>query len=455
MAMLNNNSPFLKIDLCDVAQLLLNSISIGIRLLPRGECMRDSAPRSDNMPKASLFGGAMIIGGTIVGAGMFSLPIVMAGPWFFWGVAVLILTWFCMLISGLMILEANLHYPIGASFNTIVKDLLGSKWNVINGFTVAFVLYILTYAYISASGSVLSLTATNEFGIHLPAKIAGTLFAVGFAFVVWLSTAAVSRVASFVLGVKIVTFFLTFGNLLGHIDPIILMNSNDVDASYLPYLLMIFPFCLASFGFHGNVPSLVIHYGKSPKRIMAALLLGTLLALVLYTVWLICAMGNIARVDFKPIIAAGGNIDHLIAALGGVNTANWLNIILLIFSNFAVASSFLGVTLGLFDYLADLFGFDNSPLGRFKTALVTFLPPIVGGIIYPNGFLYAIGFAGLAATIWAVIVPALLSKQARIRFKTSTFTVWGGSTMIYFILFFGIINIIAFILSNLNLLPIY
>ena len=31
-------------------------------------------------------------------------------------------------------------------------------------------------------------------------------------------------------------------------------------------------------------------------------------------------------------------------------------------------------TLGLFDYLADLFGFDDSALGRFKTALLTFVP---------------------------------------------------------------------------------
>lgn len=405
--------------------------------------------------KPSLIGGAMIIGGTIVGAGMFSLPIVMAGSWFFWGITILVLTWFCMLMSGLMILEANLHYPIGSSFNTVVKDLLGKKWNALNGFTVAFVLYILTYAYISASGSVLSLTAIDEFGFHLSARLAGTLFAICLAFFVWLSTSAVSRMASFVLGVKILTFFLTFGNLLGKVDPIILFNVNEIDASYFPYILVILPFCLASFGFHGNVPSLMIHYGKDPKRILKALLFGTLIALVLYVIWLICTMGNIPRADFKPIMAAGGNIDNLVSALGGVDTKAWVNIVLLIFSNFAVASSFLGVTLGLFDYLADLLGFDNTRLGRFKTASVTFLPPILGGIIYPNGFLHAIGFAGLAATIWAVIVPALLAKESRIRFRQSTFKVWGGKTMIYIILAFGIINIIAFVLSNLNLLPVY
>ncbi len=75
--------------------------------------------------RPSLFGGVVIIGGTIIGAGMFSLPVVMSGAWFFWSLAALVFTWFCMLHSGLMILEANLNYRIGSSFDTITKDLLG------------------------------------------------------------------------------------------------------------------------------------------------------------------------------------------------------------------------------------------------------------------------------------------------------------------------------------------
>ena len=34
---------------------------------------------------------------------------------------------------------------------------------------------------------------------------------------------------------------------------------------------------------------------------------------------------------------------------------------------------FLGVSLGLFDYIADKFKFENTPLGRFKTALIAFI----------------------------------------------------------------------------------
>lgn len=136
------------------------------------------------------------------------------------------------------------------------------------------------------------------------------------------------------------------------------------------------------------------YYGKDPRTIIRCLTYGTLLALGLYVVWLLVTMGNITRPQFIDIAQKGGNIDVLVQALSGVLNSRSLDLLLVVFSNFAVASSFLGVTLGLFDYLADLFGFDDSAMGRFKTALLTFIPPMIGGLVKPDGFLYAIGYAG-------------------------------------------------------------
>ncbi|KAB7658604.1 MULTISPECIES: tryptophan permease [Plesiomonas] len=405
--------------------------------------------------RPSVLGGAMIIAGTAVGAGMFSLPVVTAGVWFTGSVVILLFTWLCMYLSGLMILEANLNYKVGASFDTMVKGLLGKGWNVVNGLTVAFVLYILTYAYISGGGSIISHTLNAAFGISMNQTAAGLLFALGLAFFVWISTKAVDRLTTVLIGGMVITFLLSTFDLIQHVQPAILFNTGDADASYLPFALAALPYCLASFGYHGNVPSLVKYYGKDSGSVVKSLLFGTLIALVIYVLWQLSILGNISREEFKGIIGQGGNIGNLLSALSGVVSTQTIDKLLTAFSYMAVASSFLGVTLGLFDYIADLLKFDDSLLGRTKTAVVTFLPPTIGGLMFPDGFIYAIGFAGLAAAIWAAIIPAMMARASRKKFGSPDYRAPGGNAGIILVLLFGLTNLIVQILAMFNLLPVY
>ena len=86
-------------------------------------------------------GGIMIIAGTAIGAGMLANPTATAGVWFLGSVVVLLYVSLCMYLSGLMLLEATLHFPQGASFHTVVRGLLGPACSVITGLAVTFVLY--------------------------------------------------------------------------------------------------------------------------------------------------------------------------------------------------------------------------------------------------------------------------------------------------------------------------
>lgn len=412
----------------------------------------DSSVSTARLP--STVWGTLIISGTIIGAGMFSLPVVMSGAWFVWSSALLIVTWVCMLLSGLLFLEASLHYPAGASFDTVTRDLLGRSWNVLNGLSVAFVLGILTYAYISASGAIIQHTL-SQLSISLSARLSGFGFALVVALFIWLGTAMVSRMTLILLGAKVITFLMIFGGLLWHIEPATLLDSHGADNHYLRYLWMVIPFCLASFGYHGNISGLVSYYNKNAARVSRCLIYGTLLALMIYFIWIVGTMGNIPRDEFKEIAAKGGNIDVLVAALSGVLHSPSLNLLLDIFSNFAVACSFLGVSLGFFDYLADLLKFDRSAIGRLKTTVATFIFPLTAAMIWPDGFLLAIGYAGLAATLWAVITPAMLAYQARRRFPHATWQVRGGIAPVILVLVFGVINALVSLLSYWDLLPVY
>ena len=83
-----------------------------------------------------------------------------------------------------------------------------------NGLSIAFVLYILTYAYISASGSILHHTF-SEMSLNVPARLAGLCFALGVAFIVWMSTKAVSPDDGNRAGREGHHLLPTFGSLLG------------------------------------------------------------------------------------------------------------------------------------------------------------------------------------------------------------------------------------------------
>jgi tryptophan-specific transport protein len=171
--------------------------------------------------------------------------------------------------------------------------------------------------------------------------------------------------------------------------------------------------------------------------------------------WQYAIQGNIAREAFKQVIADGGNIGSLLKQMDIVSASQVTSQLLNAFSYMALTSSFLGVSLGLFDYLADFFKFSDDRNGRAKSALVTFVPPTIGALLFPNGFLYAIGFAGLAATVWAVIVPALMARASRKRFPQAAYRAPGGRFMIGFIILFGLINAVIHMSALLGLLPVY
>ncbi len=404
----------------------------------------------------SLLGGGMIIAGTAVGAGMFAIPVVSAGMWSMWATVALLVTWFCMLHSGFLILETNLNYPVGSSFDTIVKDTLGPSWNIVNGITVAFVGYILAYAYISGGGSIVAQTLEATIGYTPPQKIAGLLFALGLAVFVWWSTKAVDRITTVLIFGMLIAFFMSVSGLTFNIKSSYLFNTIATEKiSYFPFMFAALPALLTSFGYHHSVPSLMKYYGKAPKKIIICILFGTILALIFYILWLFAILGNIPRSQFIDILAQGGNIGVLVNAVSGVIDGKVTSNLLSLFANMAVASSFLGVTLGLFDYLADLFKFEDTRMGRTKTAAVLYIPPLIGGIFFPNGFILAIGFAGLAATVWGAIVPALMVRVSRRKFGNTQFRTWGGDALVYIIITYGIVIAVCHILAMRNLLPVF
>lgn len=393
----------------------------------------------------SVLGGAMIAAGTMIGAGMLTLPIASAGMWFVWAIFIMLLTTLFMQNSAEAILEVNLSYPEGSSFHTLVKNNLGKFASLINGFSVAFVLYILLYAYVDGSGSVINKTILENYDWNFPKPLAGLLFAAVFAFMVWWGAKAVDRISTILMLAMFITLFTALSGLLGSVSVTNLLQPNG-EQSFAIYAFASLPFFLTSFCFHASVPSFVKYYGREGgQKIRAALIIGMLLTLVFYAVWMLGIMGNVERSAFQNI--TGG---QLVWLLNSVNLSTYFKNMLDLFAFFAGVTSFLGAGLGLFDYIADLFKFDNSALGRAKTAAITFIPPTILGMSLPEGFVVAIGYAGLFAAIWSVIIPGLTlimhrKKQAGHK-NVPLFKAFGGKYMPYIVIAYGVIAAVSHLL---------
>lgn len=397
----------------------------------------------------SLIGGSCIIASVCVGAGMLGLPSAGAGAWTIWSLLAITLTMIMMTISGGMLLEAFKRYDLKVSFNTVTKDMLGDKINIFNNITVYFVGGILLYAYITSSGLILK----DLLGVS--SSVSSVFFVIIFSTFVWHSTRAVDRISVVLIVFMILSFILGVSGLSFNIDASILFDTISKDSSYAPYAMAMLPVALTSFGYHHSVSSMRAYYGDEYKA-KKAILGGTVIALSLYIIWLVSIYGNLPRSEFSPVIEQGGNVDALLNALGSVIKSEKVSSAINIFSMAAILSSFIGVGLGLFDFLADLFKFKDSTKGRSKTWVVTFLPPLLMSLLFPFGFVIAIGYAGAAATVWTCIIPALLVRKSRsLPDGNKGFMAVGGNAMIYVVIGFGVITALFHILSMVGILPIF
>ena len=401
-----------------------------------------------------LWHGVLLVAGGAVGAGMFALPTVSAGAWMLLSVAGLLLVWLMTYWAASLLTKVNLALVSqgqgglghNSSFGSLVLAVLGPRWAAVNNVSIVFIMMILMYAYISAGASIISYSL-QSIGFEVSPDARNWLslgFAAVVALIVWLGTSIVSRVTL----VLMVAMALTFGVATAGILPSVDLSTLTSPTNTFPYLLGALPAYVTAFACAGLVPSLVRHYAAQPKRVSQSILWGTILVLAVYLFWLLVTLGSIGREGFIEVIAAGGNIGDLVAALVNTGANPTLQARLNVFSHCAIITSFLSVGLGLFHFTQDKLALGNDASQRLIAVACCFVPPALGSFFLPYGFVHAIGYAGFFVAFSFFILPGVMALTIKTNYRLAI-----SKLMPYVVIVFGLLVLVLKSALVLSWLP--
>ena len=400
--------------------------------------------------KNKILGSALIIAGTTIGAGMLAMPLTSAGMGFGMTLVLLVGLWGLLTYTGLLFMEVYQtakEQDVGVA--TLAEQYFGIVGRVLATVSLLVLLYALLAAYITGGGSLLSgilptigdEAMTSKVGIVLFTLILGTFVVIG------------------VKGVDGLTRLLFIGKIIAFLFVVLMMlpkaKLENLTAVPLDNLLVIsaVPIFFTSFGFHVIMGSINSYLDADIRKIRIAIIIGTLIPLTAYVFWQLATHGVLSQNEFVTLLNQDPTLNGLVKATSQITGSTILGEMVRVFSALALITSFLGVAMGIFEGVGDLLKRVSLPNNRMVLTPLTFIPPLAFALFYPNGFIAALGYAGLLFAFYGLILPIGLAWKARQFHPNLAYRVAGGNVALIIAFIMGIaIMVIPFLIEK-GILP--
>jgi tyrosine-specific transport protein len=175
------------------------------------------------------------------------------------------------------------------------------------------------------------------------------------------------------------------------------------------------PVFFTSFGFHGSIPSIMKYLNNNEKDIKKAFLWGSFLSLIIYCLWIFFTSAVLPKhglISFDTVNNSDNKLHEFIKMLAERTEQDKLHVIISVFSWMAIITSFLGVGVGLYDYILEKFKFKREVFkDQLKGIFITFFPPLLIVILGKNIFVKALAFAAISLSMLAIIFPAFIALK--------------------------------------------
>lgn len=379
-------------------------------------------------------GSTLIVAGTTIGGGMLAMPLTSAGIGFGFTVFLLITLWALLTYSALLFVEVYQTVESDAGIGTLAEKFFGKTGRIFATSILLIFLYALVSAYISGGSTIFAGLLPHQATNTLTLQLSGILFTFIFGGIIFFGTSTVDRVNRFILLLKFTFFALV---LLLLIPNVAWQNFMEVPLNNT-LLISAAPIFFTAFGFHGSIPSLNRYLKGNTKALRFAIIVGTLIPLSAYILWQFATHGVLNQSAFLQILNKDPTLNGLVVAITQSTGSQTIGIVVRLFSALALITSFLGVALGLFETLEDLFKRIHISHSRKLIGLATFVPPLVFALFFPQGFILALGYAGQMFACYAIVLPVAMAWKLRNHYPNLNYQVIGGKPALIITLIIGV-----------------
>jgi tyrosine-specific transport protein len=358
-----------------------------------------------------IFSSSLMIIGTSIGAGILALPLETGLAGFLPSLFGFILMWATMTISG-WILFLRFYKNKGTVTNIamLYHHELGPWAKHLNTVSYFLTFYGLLIAYMSGASSTITHLFDDLATIQHIDKIITILFFVFATSLIVFGKKILNR-SNTLLSILLFIFFFT---LIALTLPY--TQSSNLSFHNWQRTAFALPILATAFGYHPVIP-VIYEYAEdknlAKKNYFQILIIGTIIVFVFNLVWSIIVMGIL------PVHAADGISISTALSKGipaTVPIAKLINsktliLVSVLFSLFAITTSYIGVGAGLLNYIEGVLFYYIKP-SKIISLTVTFLIPLILALIYPGIFIKLLSLVGGIGVITSCgILPVLLGLK--------------------------------------------
>lgn len=358
---------------------------------------------------AAIIAAAALIAGNLIGAGILGLPINT-------GLAGLMPSMAAMLAGGAMMYltaiilgdEAARSRNETFDYPSLYETYLGrfGKWIAIAANMI--ILYGLLTAYFTGGEKIVA----GLIGWESRPLLLTLLFAAPLIVLACINLSFIQKINTLLMLLLVLAFAVLVFMGAGHLQTRRLFYS---DWLFLPLTL---PIIVTAFHFHNIIPTISADLNWDRALFRKSVFWGMLLAFFMNGLWVFIGIGVIPLTGENSILHAFHTNTPATLPMAVQIKSSLFTLCAAIFALVAICTSFLANALGLQSFIRDLLANSFRIRNRPLVIALTFLPPLLTSLIYPDIFLKALDIVGgVGIVVLFGILPTLMVLMNRARGK--------------------------------------